>query len=200
MSSKKPIVLCDVDGVVASFEDKFIEVTNFVLGTSFTNNDLKLPLFHEALGLTREQELAVKDELAKLGVADELKPYPDAVEGIKELAKISNIYFVTSIFRRCPTWTFDRVKWLKEYLGEELSLKTVFTFHKELVQGDVFIDDLGENIFKWAQANKNGNAILFMQNYNKDVKIRGEKVPQDVQDRTFKTNSWKTIYNFVNSF
>lgn len=183
----RPVILMDCDGVMCNYVSKYIEVANKVL-----NLDLKVDQVTEfdaakCLSLSNEDHLFLKNEMAKMRLADKLDPYPEAIEAIKEIAKISNLYFLTSPFRKCPTWTFDRTKWLKRYFGTELSKKTIFTYHKYLVHGDIFIDDCVDNLNKWIEFNS-GTPILFAQKYNEND-LLNEKITR--------TSDWNYITNLV---
>lgn len=162
----KPVVLLDVDGVIANFVDAFLTVTNSLLGTAFVHDDVTDWDIGKSLHLTPSTEARVYGECAAEGFARLLKPYPDAIEGVRALTDVAEIYFVTSPLEGSPTWTHDREWWLNHYLGYPRS-RVIHAKSKHLVSGDVFVDDNDKNVHAWAKCNPTDYAVLWPQPYNR---------------------------------
>lgn len=146
MNQSKHRVAIDVDGVVANFTDLFLNAIR-----TATNRDIpkdwKPPKWdiEEALGLTKAERVATSKLISAAGVASYIAPYPGAVEGIKKLTKIADVFFVTSPLKSSPTWCYDRVVWLTKYFGEELADRVDFTWHKYAFAADILVDDKPSN-------------------------------------------------------
>lgn len=115
----KPRLLTDVDGVVANFQQRFVELASEVVGREFSVEDARTQWDVEsALGLSREEKDAVYEIVNSPGFAMGLPEMPGAIAGIKEVSKIADVYFVTSPNVKSPTWVFERGAWLVERFGE----------------------------------------------------------------------------------
>lgn len=157
----KPIVLMDVDGVVADFVDMYLRWAPHVQSCSL---DGRIPAQRYAedvtswniaasIGLTEIEERRLYQAFADHRLCRELKPYPDAIEQVNRLRESCDVVFVTSPLQTVPTWAHDRDWWLRKHLGD--NIKVVHTKHKQYVQGDWLIDDGPHNLNAWALANDN---------------------------------------------
>jgi 5'(3')-deoxyribonucleotidase len=151
--ARRPRVLLDVDGVVADFVQLMV---NAVRNLNFCDIPInwrptKWDVAKE-LKLTDKQEDEVYDVLRLPGSAKMLLPFPGAVEGVKRIASMFDVAFVTTPVEGSQTWCFDRTEWLITHFGEELGNRWVFTDHKYLVFGDFLVDDKPENCLEFKRA------------------------------------------------
>jgi 5'(3')-deoxyribonucleotidase len=169
----KPTVLLDVDGVIANFTQLYLSCAKAagVLSMEFPS-DWESPYekIEEALHLTKDGEAAVYKLLNAPDAAFNINPYPKAVEGVKSVAEIAEVYFVTNPIGSSPTWSWDRMRWLKKHFGDELGGNVVLTPHKFLVRGDIFVDDRPSNLEPWKKAWPYGIEVCWDQPYNQDWK------------------------------
>ena len=105
------------------------------------------------------------------------------VKAIKELA---DLFIVTVPVYTSLTWVYERTGWLKEHFGID-SKHIVYTASKELVSGDIFIDDRPEYTSAWKEHNPNGISVLWSQEYNKQ------------HDNTcdYRINDWNKLIQIV---
>lgn len=143
------IVLLDVDGVIANF-DLFLQKC-IVEVVKEPKSEKELSSFQRAR--------VWKRVLTPGRLYTDVEEIPYAVQGVKALAKVSDVYFCTSPMK-VPNWCFDRQNWLKDRFGA-LAGKIVFTKHKFLVHGDILVDDKVKNIDSWQEAHPNGRGILW---------------------------------------
>jgi len=109
---------------------------------------------------------------------------PSAIKGIQTIRDRGHqIVFVTTPWRGCPDWNFIRTAWLKQHfnVGPE---DIIFCERKELIRGDVFIDDKTENVKNWVNANPRELGIVFTQPWNRDA-------------YDFHRMNWEQITNFM---
>lgn len=153
----KPIILSDVDGVVADWDLFFQQTMQEVCGKS------------EESQLTKEEKRAVWDLILKPGrIRTHMPELPYAVETIKSLSKFCNVYFITKpIYTK--TWDYDRRNWLKDKFGDDFTnIQDVqFMAHKWLTYGDIFIDDRADNINPWVEHHPKGYGIIWDTNLQK---------------------------------
>lgn len=157
------IVLLDVDGVVADFDAHYVKIARLTLGRQNIYVNFSGDAFSatERYGVNEEEARRVKRALMARSAVDML-PMPNAVEAVKRIDKRHDVYFVTAPF--CPyhhTWFNDRQWWLEEHFCKRLSTRVVFTHHKHLVRGDVFVDDKLKNVKMWCGHNPEGTGICW---------------------------------------
>jgi 5'(3')-deoxyribonucleotidase len=94
-----------------------------------------------------------------------IPPYPGSQTGVAKLKELVDIVVVTSPFNGGETWVHERERWL-EMLYDISHKKVIHTGLKELIDGDIFVDDKVDHVVKWAKAHPSKHAILWAQRYN----------------------------------
>ena len=149
---RKPVVLLDVDGVIADFAGYYTQLASEALCKSYpapsTHKNWRLS---ESLQFTEREHTRVEHLMMEAGRASSIKPYPYAIDAVKGLFTIADVVFVTSPIEISPTWVFDRQSWLVKHFGTEHA-RAVHTYYKQYVNGDFLIDDKPANIRKWKEA------------------------------------------------
>jgi 5'(3')-deoxyribonucleotidase len=179
-------VLLDVDGVSANYTDIFVRAV-----LSLGIRDIPPTWFpgewdiSKALKLTEKEDEAVYEIMNRPGIAQQIVPYPDAIESIQRLSRSADVYFVTSPLRTSPTWASDREAWLKKHFGDELGSKIVSTHYKYKVSGDIFVDDKPKHCLEWAKAWPLGIALHWAQFVNSEEK------------GLLKVYNWKMVQHLV---
>jgi len=115
----------DMDGVIVDFESALRKVDNAPL----------------------EQYKGILDEIP--GLFDLMEPMPGAIEAVNELAKQFDIYILsTAPWLNPSSWT-SKINWIHRYFGLEkdspLYKRVIITHHKNLLKGDILIDDRLKN-------------------------------------------------------
>jgi 5'(3')-deoxyribonucleotidase len=152
----KPIVFLDVDGVLADFVGGYLKLLAEHTGLIVDREAIDQFDIGAALGLTGEQSSRMKRAIGSApGFARELGIYPGAVEGVRLLEQVADVYIATSPWNSNPTWTHDREWWLKEHFGIPHA-KVTHTSQKHLLRGDFLIDDKTETLMKFIAVNKSG--------------------------------------------
>jgi 5'-nucleotidase len=179
---KRPRVLVDVDGVVADFAQLMV---NAVRNLKFrdipiTWRPTKWDIARE-LELTKEQEEEVYDVLRLPGSAGLLNPIPGAIQGVKRIASLFDVAFVTSPLDGSHTWCFDRSEWLMKHFGEDLGSRWVYTDYKYLVYGDFLVDD------------KPSHCLDFKKAWPGSVPLRWQLPGVTAQDGLVHVSTWKEV-------
>ena len=81
------------------------------------------------------------------GLFRNLKPIKDAVVSVNKLLSSEKyeVYFLsTAPWNNPSAWT-DKRLWLEEQFGEKINRKLILTHRKDLVKGDILIDDRPNN-------------------------------------------------------
>lgn len=176
----KPSILLDVDGVVADFISAFADVTFEVTERRFTAADVTEWDISKCFGLNPTTERMVYDRIKAPGFAyDRIQPYPGAIEGVRLLRELADVFFVTSPMRNDPhghganplTWMHDREHWLHRHFDVDQH-HVVHTSAKQLVRGDVFVDDKPEHVERWRAAHPDGRAFIWDRPYSQQTSNR----------------------------
>lgn len=81
----------------------------------------------------------------------DMEPIPGARGVVEAFRRAGHrVVFVTAPWESCVEWAYARTSWLKHEMGAD-PRDVVITSAKELVRGDVFVDDKIENVAAWRE-------------------------------------------------
>jgi 5'(3')-deoxyribonucleotidase len=113
----KKILYIDMDNVLVDFPSAFEKVPKRYL-------------------ITHKEKM---DEVP--GIFSLMDPLPGALDSFKELSPLFDTYILsTSPWENESAWS-DKLKWVKNYLGENAYKRLILSHHKNLNAGDFLIDD-----------------------------------------------------------
>lgn len=151
----KKTILVDMDGVLADFETRFLEVwrkkfpnhPHVPLEKRETDSIYRTPGFFQNLDLIS----GGKEALAKM-------------QGLGH-----NVFICTSPISKYENCVLEKYDWVAKNLGYEWTKKMILTKDKTLVFGDILIDDKPEQIGLRTPTWKH---VLFDAPYNKHIKTK----------------------------
>lgn len=160
--NKRPIILLDVDGVLADFRHTYVEACNKVNGTDFEADDTgKEWDFAKKLRINKKQQGKVWDEIRNPGWVGNMPVLGEAQAGVRALCELGSVHFLTAPVPQ-GHWMAERVAWLRKHFGfvvshrgqpyaDQLHDRVIFCSakYKHLVQGDFFVDDKHEVVDRW---------------------------------------------------
>jgi 5'-nucleotidase len=154
-------VLLDMDGVMADLMSHWADMLNRYHNANITVDDFKDWKVEKAVPhLTYEQ---VHEFLADPGFFLHLQPIPGAIEAVKDLMSDGqDVVFVTY----CRAGHEDKRKWVERHLPGFPMANIIFAERKELIQGDVLVDDGLHNLEAWQAEHPTGVAVAFDTPYN----------------------------------
>ena len=79
------------------------------------------------------------------GIFSLMSPMENAIESVKKLSKVFDIYLLSTAPWDNPSAWSDKVIWVKKYLGEVAHKRLILSHHKNLNKGDYLIDDRTKN-------------------------------------------------------
>lgn len=147
-----PIVLCDVDGVVARFGDHVRDTARAYLSQRSAQNRMEIQALVDGptVGDVIDRLLDYLAPLvtapgwcASMPVDDEGRGY---IDGWRQAG--ARVLFVTAPFRSCPTWEFERRAWAERELGAAYG-DVISGSAKEHVDGIVLVEDRGGLLRSW---------------------------------------------------
>lgn len=185
----RPVVLVDVDDVLADFYTAVLRIAGEILGRDVSAEPRTTWDIIDALGFTDAQTAAFKQAVGRSAFCASLAPHLGAREGITRLREIADVYAVTAPFHSLY-WVSERDWWLAEHF-DFTRKQIVHTDAKYLVKGDVFVDDKPDHVRQWA-ARHTGAAVLWAQPYNVDALAVGEFI-----GRAYRMGSWDGVAALV---
>lgn len=163
-------ILIDVDGVMLNTQEALLNRLNNRYGTRYTLKNVTNYHWFENLYKNINPWAELED---KVFWQEEVSLIDGAKNAFDWLNRKHEIYFVTASSVFNPAFT-EKMICLKRNLNistDWLNNHIIITQHKELVQGDVLIDDYAENVHKWNMASSTRRlGLLFGQPWNKDNK------------------------------
>ncbi len=132
-------ILVDCDGVLADFTGAVCRHFQRPL-SSVTNWDYAKAWGYNSAIFWRDDMHFVRAPgfCASLGVLVDVRA------AIDELRKLGEVLIVTSPMHNAPSWCGERIEWLRKFGVAENEI--IFTSRKELIRGDVLIDDGPSNL------------------------------------------------------
>ena len=79
------------------------------------------------------------------GIFSLMSHMENAIESVKKLSKVFDIYLLSTAPWDNPSAWSDKVIWVKKYLGEVAHKRLILSHHKNLNKGDYLIDDRTKN-------------------------------------------------------
>ncbi|MBO4531868.1 MAG: hypothetical protein J5767_14655 [Paludibacteraceae bacterium] len=79
------------------------------------------------------------------GLFSLMEPMPGAIPAVRKLNEVYDIYILSTAPWGNPlAWT-EKVLWLKNRFGDLFKKKVILTHRKDLIRGDILIDDKDKN-------------------------------------------------------
>jgi 5'(3')-deoxyribonucleotidase len=153
----KPIILLDMDGVIADYVSGALISLGLDINTPITDMEMA-----ECLGITKEEFYA--PQMADPDFWINLKPYPWMNELVDLVRSHGEVYIATAPNRHRGVG--DKIEWCRQHLGDWTQGKVMVGKPKYLLAGPgrTLIDDHPENCEKFIEYG--GNAILFPRPWN----------------------------------
>ncbi len=142
MRKPKPVVVLDVDGVLADF--------------------LKPTLDVPAVKPFKKELYAL---WARKGLAASLPMLPGTQEAVALLRQYADIRFATSPMGANKTWIAERNRWLGKNYGARV-VDVTHTGKKSDVVGDFFVDDKPDNVLEYMKNVPTARVYLRLHHYN----------------------------------
>lgn len=159
----KPVVLMDLDGVVIDLEPKWFSIYNERWGD---NLDPRGNREWDLLKVVKpESGRDIYNILDMDGFFRDLPAYEGALDGLKTLTRFTDVVVLTSALDN-PNAAKDKLLWIREYAPFIKKGNVIITPRKDLVHGDIMVDDSPNNLKKTLAKHK----IVYDHPYNRKVK------------------------------
>lgn len=157
---RKPIILLDQDDILADHDEEIIRRYNKKYKTNFTIEDITCWEIASIMGKEVEQIMFDPELFKDLPI----------VEGCYENLKIlyeSNLFEFYICTAAHPAAMYNKYNWIKEYLPFFNKRDVIFTYRKDLINGDLLFDDGPHNIEAFKK-----DVIIMDKPYNRYIKNR----------------------------
>lgn len=128
----KKILYIDMDNVIVDFKSGIKKLSDEVREAHIAK-----------YGTNQAGEPEDADDIP--GIFALMEPMPDAIESVTELAKLFDIYVLSTSPWNNPTAWSDKLLWIQEHFGAEagspLHKRLILTHHKNLNDGHFLVDD-----------------------------------------------------------
>lgn len=161
---RRPVVVCDLDGVVGKFVDAFLSAYRAEGGEIPPHFEVDCWGFPDLL----PNQKAVIKAWRNPKIFLDQEPYPGAIKALKLLHDNFDLVIATSAAPPLGVHIPAKMRWLSDKAPFVTSSQLVFTGRKSLIRGSVFIDDYHENCFQWKRANKSGQVYMIARPWNAD--------------------------------
>lgn len=160
-------LLIDQDEVLAQFTAKVLQWWNEDQGENAQIEDIKTYHIQESLG--PKAHYFIKSCMRFPDFFTSLEPVPGAIEGMKQLVEMGHdVVIVTKIPTSAPGAYHGKMEWVRKHLPF-LSVKNIVGCQrKELVQGDLLLDDSPKNVYDYLNCGR--KIIIFDRPWNRDIK------------------------------
>lgn len=167
---KRPIVLVDMDGVIADWYTGLREVTAMLAPLRAIPDPLAdipvPPTFIIATGTDEAAEL-VRDAMAHGSLYARLKPIDGALEALTLMQDLFDVRICSTPDVSNAACSSAKIAWLHKYVGIGLAKSAILTHDKTIIRGDVLIDDKPE-IDGVHGSDPEWTRIVFDAAYNQD--------------------------------
>jgi 5'(3')-deoxyribonucleotidase len=163
--------LCDVDGVLADFVASVLKFVNYEIPRVWSPFQHKHVTNWDIFAALKQEHLQDKFDAhaSTPGFCQNLTVLPGARLFFDRLRMRGEVVVVTAPYESAKLWTHERLAWLKTHF-EVPKKDVVFCKRKELVRGDVLIDDALHNAQDFP-----GPVLLIDRPWN-----RADKLPEHV--------------------
>lgn len=158
--SKPHTILLDCDDTISTFMATCIERYNMVFNTNHTIDEITdwdiSDIFNPPLWDIFEDHDVLQHMPIKEGAFETIKSWHEEGHKIVVVTGVDNVESYA-----------DKIKWLENMGLSEYIYEIIPTKHKELIKGDIFIDDNPAYLYDWKQNNPEGIPVLMTAQHNK---------------------------------
>lgn len=176
MLNGKPVVVLDSDDVLGRCIKRMADDVHRIVGRLFTEEEILTWDFFDTVKLDEHPTLKrqVEELMRSKGWCKSIEPFPGAIEGVRRLETIAEVFVCTSPFGG-DFWEAERRQWLYEVFGIK-SKRVMQGYSKFLMHAEVFVDDKPKNVLEWTQYNRvhtlhNGLGLLWDRPHNRDARL-----------------------------
>jgi len=197
----KKTILFDMDGVIVDQIPLWLEIYN-----SEYKDNLTIDEFAGSWNLHKivkpEVGEKVYDILNRPDFYEKAKPIDGAIDGIKDILSSGKFnVFIVSAFMGNGNQAKGKCDWINRYLTD-IDRDNIFLCHeKQLIIGDILVDDSEKNLIKWCNVmdailpnlfSNKPEALMMTAPHNKDLDLN-----QPLYQGIFRISNWKELLEYI---
>ena len=156
-------ILLDIDGVVADLLPYWLELINRYYGERLLLDEITCWEVHKFCKNAKPEQIYSFFE--EPGFFLHLDPVPGSLTAVNQLLATGHeIVFVTA----CNAGHSDKRRWVQRHFPNFNLENIVFAERKELIKGDIFVDDNVDNVRAYQLEHPGALAVCFAAPHNRD--------------------------------
>jgi 5'-nucleotidase len=160
-------ILVDMDGILANFNKKIIEMYNASTGENKLVSDITRYDFS-----TFSRTDLIHSFYRSKGFFKSLEPMPGAEAYLEEILKLGHHVEIVTQLPIASKWaSTEKTEWLKYYFPYFNLNNITFTRNKYLMRGDILFDDNPKHLETWAALNRLESTFTIQYEYNKHCNV-----------------------------
>jgi 5'(3')-deoxyribonucleotidase len=188
----KFVILCDLDDIVVSLLDKWLDDYNWdhtdTLGVKDIHN------FDMSKVVKKSCGKKIYNYINEDGYFTKLKPIDGAIESLKILHREGHEIIIVSSPSASPESYRDKIIWCDKYLPFISRENIILTKKKYLIKGDILIDDSTENIRLYRKHWPLSTILSIAYPHNKDAEQHADMI---FNDWSTPRKAWKNMIKFI---
>ncbi len=192
MLNGRPVVILDSDDVLGRCIKKMADETHKLVGRLYSEEEILTWDFFETVQHPEHPELkkTVEATMRSQGWCLGMEAFPGAVEGVKKLEEVAEVFVCTSPFGG-PFWEFERREWLYKTFGIK-GKRVMQGYAKFLMHAEFFVDDKPKNVQEWRDYNAThcrmqGLGLLWDRPHNRNVTMARVHSWQELHDLVYRS-------------
>lgn len=187
------ILLFDVDGTVVNTPELWLNWISSKTKNKFSRNNMKYYESFEEQFSKINTTIDLYDFWRQSDLYDNLTPYKQSVLFYKELKKGKHQVLFVSHSNIFPEHIRSKKAFLRKYFPDHDGF--ISTDKKEMVRGDVIVDDCPNHLFKYKERNPASVCLLSQQFYN--ILTKSNKKTKDLFDTVNFNDNKKANYKIT---
>ena len=161
-------IIVDMDEVLAQFVNRVLERWNMINRTKFKRDDIDAWQMESTLGPGSYG--LIEKWISEPNFFENLVPVDGAIEGFNELRRSHDVVIATSLAGEVENGFDSKRRWVKKYFPDFDLKNFICTSRKDLLKGDVLIDDAAHYLQAWRDAG-NIRGITMHARWNRDMTL-----------------------------
>lgn len=188
----KFVILCDLDDIVVSLLDKWIEDYNRDHTDTLGVKDIYS--FDMSKVVKKSCGKKIYNYINEDGYFAKLKPIDGAIESLKILHREGHEIIIVSSPSASPESYRDKIIWCDKYLPFIPRENIILTKKKYLIKGDILIDDSTENIRLYRKHWPSSTILSIIYPHNADAEQYSAMM---FSDWSMPQKAWKNMVKYI---